>query len=314
MDRRTFLGGIAAAGALGALQVAQASPVAKIGSAAKKNRPSGKFDDNLVIFISDLHCNPDGYQPGKLSKVASDILALRPLPRNVIALGDLAFLTGRPAEYAAVKSALALLEEAGITLTLAMGNHDRRAEFGEAFPAQAAKSLFKDRYVYIVETPNADFIVLDSLQESESNTTYITPGKLNEGQTGWLKNTLDSYTKPVFVCAHHTIEEIGLVRIISESPTCCGYIYGHRHRWLKDWTEVWSKGSRVVRTLCMPSTGHWGDIGFVALQLGPESAVATLHVDDFFFPEPARNPADRPAQWSVFPEELNGDTCTFALK
>ena len=314
MDRRSFLGSLAAAGILGAFQAAQASPVVKFASAPGKKRAKGRFDDNLIVFISDLHTNPDGYQPEKLCKVVSSILAMKPLPRNVIALGDLAYLTGQPCEYAGLKPILAPIEEAGITLTLAMGNHDRRKEFGEAFPTHAAKSLMKDRYVYIVETPNADFIVLDSLQEGEDKSTWITEGALNDEEKAWLENTLANYQKPVFVCAHHTLGETGITKMLSTSPTCCGYIYGHCHRWRKDWTEVWGKGTRVVRTLCMPSTGHWGDIGFVTMQLDSEKAVATLHESEFFFPTPPENTADAPAQWAVFPEELDGDTCTFILK
>ena len=314
MDRRSFLGGLAAIGCFGAFGITGVAPVTAAAAGKSKKRVKGKFDDNLVVFISDLHTNPDGYQPGKLRKVVDDILALKPLPRNVIALGDLAYLTGQPREYAALKPVLAPLEEAGITLTLAMGNHDRRKEFGEAFPEQAAKAVMKDRYVYIIKTPNADFIVMDSLQEGEDNTKWITPGALNDAQKEWLEKTLASYGKPVFVCSHHPINELGIKEILSKSPTCCGYIYGHAHRWRKDWTEVWGSGNRVVRTLCMPSTGHWGDIGFVTMQIDDQKAVATLHESDFYFPAPPENPADAPAQWAEFPKEYDGDICTFTLK
>lgn len=314
MDRRSFLGSLTAIGCFGAFGISGITPVTAAAAGKSRKRVKGKFDDNLVVFISDLHTNPDGYQPGKLRKVVDDILAMKPLPRNVIALGDLAYLTGQPSEYAGLKPILAPIEEAGITLTLAMGNHDRRKEFGEAFPAHAAKSLMKDRYVYIVETPNADFIILDSLQEGEDKTTWITAGALIDEEKAWLEKTLADYKKPVFVCAHHTLGETGITKMLAKSPTCCGYIYGHCHRWRKDWTEVWGNDTRVVRSLCMPSTGHWGDIGFVTLQLDSEKAVATLHESEFFFPTPPENPTEAPAQWAVFPEELDGDTCTFILK
>ena len=272
-----------------------------------------KFDDNLVVFISDLHTKPDSFQPEKLRKVISDILAMDPLPRNVIALGDLAYLTGQASEYAFLKPLLEPIEDAGITLTLAMGNHDRRKEFGEAFPSHAAKSIFKDRYVYIVNTPYADFIILDSLQEGENRNGWITEGELNDEQRNWLEQTLDAYTKPVFVCAHHGLNETLVGDMIASSPTCRGYIYGHYHRWRKDWIESWSREIHIVRTLGLPSTGHWGDIGYVCVQIDPEKAVATLHEDEFFFPVPAENPDDAPASWKVFPEELDGNTCTFML-
>jgi len=284
------------------------------GSCIVRSDTSLEYDDDMVVFISDLHTNPDGYQPEKLRKVISDILAMRPLPRNVIALGDLAYLTGRPDEYAALKPVLAPIEEAGISLTLAMGNHDRRAEFGEAFPEHAAKSLLKDRYLYIVRTPYADFIVMDSLQEGEDTTTWITPGSINDELREWLERTLAEYRKPVFVCSHHGIRETGLTKLLAGTPCCRGYIHGHNHRWTKDWTEVWGGDCHVVRTLCLPSTGHWGDIGYVTVKLDSEKAVATLHESEFFFPTPAATPDEVPAQWKVFPEEYDGDVCTFTLK
>lgn len=314
MDRRKFIETSIAAFALSAIRLG-ASPLESIGATATPKSPKARrrsgIDDNLVVFISDLHLNPDGYQVERLKKVVADIVSMRPLPRNVIALGDLAYLTGQRSEYEGLKPLLAPIEAAGITLTLAMGNHDRRAEFRSVFPEQAARSLMSDRLVYKVETPRADFLVLDSLQEGDDRSTWITAGALNEAQTELVQSQLAQSTKPMFVCSHHPINETGLTNTIAASTTCCGYIYGHLHTWRKTWTEVWKKGSqRVVRMLCMPSTGHWGDIGYVTLRLEEAKAVATMHQSDFYFPEPIDNP---PAQWPIITEENDGDTCTFEI-
>lgn len=314
MDRRTFIGSLAAAGCLGAIQEAEASPLVKFANAAGRKGGRKGFDDDLVIFISDLHCNPDGYQPDKLRKVVAEILNMRPLPRNVISLGDNAYLTGQPREYEGLKSVLSPIEEAGINLTLAMGNHDRREEFRQAFPSIASKSLMNDRYVYIVKTPKADIIVLDSLQQGEDNSTWITPGKLNDGQKEWLRSTLASYTKPVFVSSHHPIGETQISGILLDSPTCCGYIYGHDHRWRLDWFKKSYGETRMIRTLCLPSTGHWGDIGYTCFKLYDDHAAATLHELEFFFPEPAKTPAEAPAQWKMIKDDQDGNSCTFSFK
>lgn len=314
MKRREFLGGIIAAGCLGAIETAEASPLvkaaSKIGGGTK-----GKFNEDLVVFISDLHTNPGGYQPDLLRRTVKDILAMKPLPRNVIALGDLAYLTGREEEYALLKEIISPIEEAGITLTLAMGNHDRRDNFRAAFPKQAAKSRMKDRYVYVVETPKADIIVLDSLQQGDDDKTWITPGALNEEETAWLKETLETYKdKPVFVSSHHPIHELGIQKLLLECPCCRGYIHGHDHRWRRDWFKKSYSEKRIVPTLCLPSTGHWGDIGYTRFQIGEDKAVAYLHEYEFFFPKPEEDPAKRPAQWDMIAEDYQGAKCAFSFK
>ena len=79
MNRREFLGGLAFLGCQGlalnagaalssrGMMLAQDSPAA---SAAKK----GKFDDDTVVFISDLHIKPGGWQPEHLVQTINDIL------------------------------------------------------------------------------------------------------------------------------------------------------------------------------------------------------------------------------------------------
>lgn len=272
---------------------------------------SRQIDDNIVVFISDLHSNPSGYQSDKLRKVVTDILAMNPLPKNVIALGDLAYLTGKTFEYESLKTVLSPLVEAGVSLTLGMGNHDRREEFSSVFPEQAAKSFFKDRLTYVVQTEYADFIILDSLQQGADSTKWIVDGALNDEQISWLAQKLNAYGKPVFVCSHHPIDQIGISSILTKSDSCCGYIYGHKHVWKKDWEKKSYHDRRLVRTLCLPSTGHWGDIGYTVFELGESQAVATLIESEFFFPHPADPGEDIPQQWLNFVEENKGAKCIF---
>ena len=314
MDRRSFISALALLGVQAAVPGASAKVFAAASAAPMdRRRRVAPFDDNLVCIISDLHTNPGAYQPRLLERVVADILKLNPLPSNVIALGDLAYLTGRPEEYALLKEIIAPIEAAGIRLTLGMGNHDRRVEFAEAFPDHAASSLMKDRYVYVVETPRADFIVLDSLQESEDRSTWITPGALPESEIEWLRERLGTYeSKPVFVMSHHPIEEIGIRSILMESPTCCGYIYGHNHEWDPGRIHKNYHEYDVLRTLCVPSTGHWGDIGYVLLDLGQTQATARLQQYEYFFPYPLPDGEPKPAQWKMIEDENRGATCSFS--
>jgi hypothetical protein len=71
---------------------------------------------------------------------------------------------------------------------------------------------------------------------------------------------------------------------------CRAYIFGHEHTW---------KQSRVqgVETLCLPSTGHWGDIGYVLVRLSAGEAVFTLRQWDCYAPRPAAKPEEVKPQW-----------------
>ncbi|MBR5703816.1 MAG: metallophosphoesterase [Bacteroidales bacterium] len=270
------------------------------------------FDDNLVCIISDMHIRPNKYQQWHFERTVNEILQLNPRPRNVICLGDIAYLTGKPEEYAAAKVILSRLEEAGMTLTMTVGNHDRRDAFAAAFPEKAAASELAHRFVYTVTTPRADFLLLDSLIESEDQEAWITPGEIDDAQKEWLAEKLKAYTdKPVFVMAHHPMGEVKLQKILYECPSCCGYIYGHEHMWITDWAHNRYKGLYILRTLSVPSTGHWGDIGYTLLQLEEDKAIATYCQWGFFFPRPLKDGETRPALWDEIERDHRNAICVF---
>ena len=308
MDRRHFLESMAVLGAAASTMPATLTSCAA--PAVKKWK--GKFDENLVCIISDLHTIPGDFTEEKLKRVLTDILSLNPRPRYLISLGDNAHLYGKPAEYARLKEILAPLEGSGIRFTMAHGNHNKRANFAPYFPEQVASSALPDRLVHVVETPRADLIVLDSLQEPEDTTTWITPGALDDAQRAWLEERLNATTgKPVFVMSHHPIDEVKINAILTGSPTCCGYIHGHDHVWRTDWIKKSYGSRRIVRTLCVPSTGHWGDIGYTLLRLEEDRAVATLHEYEYFFPEPAQPDEPKPAEWAAIEADHKSVACTF---
>ncbi|MBQ7180135.1 MAG: metallophosphoesterase [Bacteroidaceae bacterium] len=312
MNRRTFLGGLAAMGLQSSVLGLGAAPLNNLVSPKRQKRPSGRFDENLVILISDMHVLPNGHTPQYLSRVVDEILAMKPLPANVIGLGDLANLYGHLEDYECARGILKPLEDAGIKITLGMGNHDRRGNFAQVFPEKAAQTRLSGRLVFVVETPRADFIVLDSLQEDPDLGKWITPGAINDEQAQWLRDTLKGYSKPVFVSSHHSLGETKVLPILRECPSCCGYIYGHEHRWRTD-SPVFQWGQRdLMRTLCLPSTGYWGDIGYTELHLGEDRAVATLHQSEYFFNFPLKEGEERPLQWTLNAQDNDGSHCSFS--
>ena len=322
MDRRHFLGDLAALGALGiSMEAAGAERFARAAKAVscRKKKAAGpvRFDENGVVIISDVHLHPDWHQEKLFAGMVGQILALNPRPRYVLCLGDIAHLTGKPEEYTAAKRYLDQLEAAGMKLTLTMGNHDRRAEFAEVFPDKAAASQLPDRYVYTVETPLADFVLLDSLQESPDPTTWITPGALDERQLKWLEAQLSAHAdgKPVFVMAHHALDDLGCLREpMFRNRSCQGFIYGHKHTWDAGWIRANYHDRDLIRTLGVPSTGHWGDIGFVTLSLESGRAVATNHEQEFFFPGPLQEGEEKPAFWTEIERENKDAVCVFPYR
>ena len=275
------------------------------------------FDDNLMALFSDCHLPATNendfrnYEWDELNTCIAGVLRLNPLPRNVLIFGDLAYTAGDYADYPKARELLRPLIDAGIKVTIAMGNHDRRQSFLEAFPEYSKSTKVPGRIVSIVESPKADFILLDTLQGEQVGVQGPVDGKLNPEQIEWLKTTLAGYGKPVFVGSHHPINEIRIAGLLAGTPKVAGYINGHDHVWRKDffihkWTE-----RRVVRTLCLPSTGLWGDIGYTLLRIGDNEAVAELHQHDFFFPIRPRSATDINPEREVILRENAGATCTF---
>lgn len=249
-------------------------------------------DANLLVLLSDLHTGAkSAYQGQKFAAILDEILAMRPLPAQVLLMGDVAYLQGDDEDYAVLKPMLQRLTAAGISWTAAMGNHDRRENYSKNFPEQVpALPLVPGRQVTVVRTPRADFIMLDSLLDGKVN------GELDEPQRQWLTGYLATLTKPTFVCAHHPLNESKLGPLLAATPLVPAYIFGHHHRWE-------AKTVEGVKTLCLPSTGHWGDIGFVVVALSDDGAKFTLQARDYFTPRPLPEPKP---EWTQRLEKLRG--------
>ena len=257
----------------------------------------GAFDSELTVLISDDHLNPGGYQCERMKFIVDEIMKLRPLPKNVVCFGDLAYLSGLPAEYAEARELLKPIFDAGIRFTVGLGNHDRRKAFLEAFPEYRRRILVDGYVVSEADLGACDIIMLDTLHEPETEEDHrrgwIVDGQLKGAQFEWLKSEMARRRKPFLLAAHHPINEItdgdwrAIKDLVVMTPACIGWIHGHDHVWKhnllgasnRKWTDTLFK-----RSLCLPSTGHWGDIGFVKLRVSPGAARAELVIYDHYFP------------------------------
>ncbi len=263
------------------------------------------LDENLVALFADLHATADKNNPHQregVTRCVQDVLALNPRPANVLFYGDLAFNHGETNDYRLLKDLVKPLEDAGIRWSACFGNHDRRGSFFSVFPERkSATPPVPDRLVTVVATPHADFILLDSCLEGPVN------GGIDAAQRAWLQQKLGRRKKPVFVGAHHPVKETAVADLLASASAYAGYLYGHNHRWLYQ-----NEGG--VDTLCLPSTGHWGDIGFTLVKLDAEGATFTLRQRDCYAPRPAAKPEDVKPEWLARVKKNDGSQWRASFK
>lgn len=314
--RRSFIKGLAATAGVCAMRGAADAADA----AATMGAGAARHDPNLVAFISDLHVNglkaevpTHCYEEVCLRKTVADILAMRPMPANVVCLGDIAYHWGQREDYALASEILKPLSDAGIRLVLGMGNHDRRGNFLEYWPEYAKSSPVEGRIVSKLALPGLDLLLLDTLNALEVEKFQKSkPGEMDAAQREWLDAQLQSAVRPVLVCSHHRPDEdkVGLVRQLKGAKACKGHIYGHWHYWTRDIVYDGWTPQKILPIVGIPSTGHWGDIGYATMRIFGDRVEITNHQNDFFF---TGGPGDDQPNRDYIVRERDGQTFTLSL-
>ena len=311
MSRGGFLRGLAACGAA-------ATAGCRMFTGAESD-----FDDSFAVFLSDSHvCGNDElkrwlFTRRELDARIAEILAMRPLPRNVVFFGDLAFGNGDIRDYRVAHEKFKLLTDAGIRVTLGMGNHDRRGNFLEVFPEYRKSTQVEGRIVSVVNLPTCDLVLLDSLASKDGEVRGAVGGDLGEAQEAWLVDYLAKAKRPTFVGAHHTATELKvkgktIISALKDGPTVAGWINGHVHNWMKEPLVSWTATNQdTIRALHLPSAGLWGDIGYVEFRVGPTEAIASLVEKDYWFNDELHPNERKPEVWKAIVEENQGQFCRF---
>src|SRR5580765_7138150 len=127
ISRRRFL-----ARSLGAAATISLAP--RLLAAAKRT------DENSWALLSDIHLAADRSKLGRginmadhFTSVSRELLALPKRPAGVFINGDCAFNSGEVGDYALLAELLQPIREDQMPVHLALGNHDNREHFWEAF-------------------------------------------------------------------------------------------------------------------------------------------------------------------------------------
>jgi 3',5'-cyclic-AMP phosphodiesterase len=210
------------------------------------NQPPSERDPHRFALLSDVHIAADPAavlrkvtMAEHLKKVAAEVAGLSPLPAWGVINGDLAMGTGEAGDYATLLDLLKPLRAAGLPVHLALGNHDRRDRFRAALPqSDRADTPLKDREAYLIESPRANWFVLDSLGE-----TNKVPGTVGDQQRKWLADGLDARKdNPAIVMVHHNpdredptrgglTDTVALLELLASRKQAKALIFGHTHHW-----------------------------------------------------------------------------------
>ena len=207
---------------------------------------SSKLDSARIALFSDTHLDGDKLAINRevcmwkhFEKARADLLASDKLPSMLLINGDLAHNTGEMTDYAALVDGLKPIREAGLPVHLNMGNHDNREHFWNAIAPEESNKVIESKHVSIIETPAANWIMMDSLEKTNN-----TPGLIGDAQLKWLGTTLDSMKdKPCMVMVHHNPkldvvvkidglkESKELMKILLPRKQVKALIFGHTHKW-----------------------------------------------------------------------------------
>ena len=201
-------------------------------------------DRHTFVFFSDTHIAADPAEiylkvnmTDRLAACVRELAAWPVRPVAVIVNGDLAYLFGKPGDYATFAKGLQPVR-AIAPIHLLLGNHDEREDFWRAFPQDMAKvKSVPQRRAAVFSSDRANWFLLDSLEVTDK-----TPGELGAAQLGWLARELDSHpTKPAIVVVHHNpqfpkvttglLDTAELMDVLAPRRQVKALIFGHTHDW-----------------------------------------------------------------------------------
>lgn len=249
ISRRRFLGGSLATLAAGLL------PGRRTHAAAANPSSWILFSDSHIAADREL-VSRNARMAANLEECVRQALASHADAAGAILSGDCAYLDGKPEDYRTIGGLLHPMRDAGLPVHLLMGNHDHRENFLAALGQPGVPSPMEHRVIGVVESPLANWFLLDSLDKVNK-----TPGALGPEQRTWLEKALDARPeKPAIIVVHHNVipasapgtddsalnpaadlQRQALGKALTDSPDLLGVlaprrqvkacIFGHTHVW-----------------------------------------------------------------------------------
>ena len=242
ITRRDFLTG--AAGATAALVIGRRAYAAE----------AVKVDPNCFALLSDTHVPADPKtnigrvnMTKQFARTIAQVAELTPAPSGAILCGDLSHVRGLVGDYRIFAPIVGKLAGAKIPAHLLLGNHDNiKNLYSVLAKAKPKTPPVAGKHVSIVQSPHANWFLLDSLEKTNS-----TPGRLGKEQLEWLTKSLDAHSdKPAIIMAHHDPslaprpkkgakkrktsglqDGAAMLDILLERKHVKAFINGHRHSW-----------------------------------------------------------------------------------
>lgn len=198
-------------------------------------------------MLSDTHVaadrkrvNRDVNMAENLAAVIDQVLSGGARPGNLVVCGDLALGKGEPGDYAILLDLLAPVAKHALPTHLLLGNHDHRDNFWGAIANKLPNDRpLESKHVAIVESPRANWFMLDSLE-----VVNATPGMIGEVQLAWLTAALDARKdKPAIIVVHHNPQSAAqgkiagikdsdqLMSVLSPRRNVKAMFFGHTHHW-----------------------------------------------------------------------------------
>ncbi len=270
LDRRSFL----------KTTIASTAAIATLG---KGTQAFGQGASTRWAFFSDTHVPGDptneyrGFRPYDNYKIlVQDVLDAK--PEGAVITGDLARLEGFSSDYAMLKALSEPLAEI-MPVGMALGNHDDRANFLNAFQqSPGEKQKINGKHTVVLETASVRLILLDS-----NFRTNLVSGLLGQAQRNWLKAYLaQSGEKPALLFFHHPLTDGDndlldgdrLMNIIRPMKQVKAIFFGHSH--------VYTFAQRDgIHFINLPAVGYnFNDrdpIGWIEAVMTAEGGDFTLH-------------------------------------
>ncbi len=172
-------------------------------------------DEKSFVFVTDIHIGPGGRlilgagRPGEirietasnLRRVLERVRAMRLDPLCFVFGGDLTN-NGETEGYEHIRDLMGELNDTGVPVLLALGNHDGRIPFRRVMLGEQGAADEHERYYYTRSFDDLRIIVLDSMIPGETH------GELGDEQISWLDAELGrgtEDTKDVIVIHHPSI-------------------------------------------------------------------------------------------------------------